>query len=295
MSKFKNEIKEEILKNRPNLSENSLKTYVSILSSLSKKIDKDNDDINFFKKEKDKIIEFIKLQKQVQTKKTELSALYILTGNDEYQKDMIVLCKEQEDIYKTQTKTDKQKENWKTQEEIKDVYDNLLSQVKLMFASKKLLNTSVVMQFFLVAFLSGVLFPPRRSLDYCLLKIRNINPETDNYYSKGSFHFNKFKTSAKFGEQSLKLPPELNTLVKKWIKLNDNDYLLFSKNNKPLSSPQITRILNLSFGGKVSTDLLRSMFLSNLYKDVPKLEEMQQTADAMGHSISTGLTDYVKK
>jgi D-citramalate synthase len=40
---------------------------------------------------------------------------------------------------------------------------------------------------------------------------------------------------------------------------------------------------------------LRSIYLSEKYKDVPSMEEMESTANAMGHSITTSLTDYVKK
>ena len=46
----------------------------------------------------------------------------------------------------------------------------------------------------------------------------------------------------------------------------------------------------------IGCDQLRSIYnLSHLYKNIPKLSELQNTAEAMGHSINTALTNYVKK
>ena len=39
-------------------------------------------------------------------------------------------------------------------------------------------------------------------------------------------------------------------------------------------------------------DNLRSIYLSEKYKNIPSLVDMQETATAMGHQITTALTDY---
>ena len=111
-----------------------------------------------------------------------------------------------------------------------------------------------------------------------------------------SSYYNAYKTAGKYGLQTLDVKeqaPELNTIIKKWIKLNPTDFLLFSTNNNPLSSPQINRILNKVFDGKVSTDMLRHIFLTTKYGDIPKIKEMENTAAAMGNSIPTML-EYIK-
>jgi integrase len=90
------------------------------------------------------------------------------------------------------------------------------------------------------------------------------------------------------------VPSELDKMIKKWIKLNKSDYLLYSSNEKHLSSPQITRILNKVFGKRVSTDMLRHIFLTERYKNVPSIRDMEELATQMGHSTSTAL-EYVKK
>jgi hypothetical protein len=62
-----------------------------------------------------------------------------------------------------------------------------------------------------------------------------------------------------------------------------------------MSNVDYNRLLGKVFGAFISVDALRSIYLSEKYKDVPSMEEMESTANAMGHSITTGLTDYVKK
>jgi len=296
MATLRQQIKEKIESNRPKLSPNSLKTYVSILFNLHKKHDtKDDEGIEWFNKNDKTIIESLN-DKPSQTRKSVLSALFILTENEEYKKLMLEDCKVTNDNYKSQKMNEKEKDNWIDIEHIKVLYDELLAKAKGMFNSKSVVDYPTIMEFFLIAFLGGVSgLPPRRSLDYALMKIRNFDTKTDNYYKSGKFYFNQYKTKDKYGLQVLDVPKELNTLIKKWIKLNKNDYLLFSSNKNHLSSSQITRILNKAFDGKhVSTDMLRHIFLTNQYKDIPKLNDMEALAADMGHSLNTAL-QYIKR
>jgi hypothetical protein len=130
-----------------------------------------------------------------------------------------------------------------------------------MLSTKKKFDDGKFIEYLLVAFLSGVIMPPRRSMDYGEMKIRNYDLKKDNYYKSGKFFFNKYKTSSTYGLQTLDVPKELNTLLKKWVKLNSNDYMLYSTNDNKLSSPQINRILNEAFGKAVSTNMLRHIYL----------------------------------
>ena len=69
-------------------------------------------------------------------------------------------------------------------------------------------------------------------------------------------------------------------------------YMLFSTNGNKLSSPQITRILNKVFGKNISKN--RHIYLTNAYKDIPALSQMQNIATEMGHSIGTAM-EYIKR
>jgi ribosomal protein L18 len=153
-----------------------------------------------------------------------------------------------------------------------------------------------MMEFLLVSFLGGVVkdLPPRRSQDYTELKIRNYDTKKDNYYKSGKFYFNVYKTAKTYGLQVIDVPKELDIIMKKWIKINTNDYMLYSTNGNKLTSPQVTRILNKVFDKNVSTSMLRHIYLTNEYKDIPALSQMQNIATEMGHSIGTAM-EYIKR
>ena len=163
-----------------------------------------------------------------------------------------------------------------------------------MLSSRSIMDESVMMEFLLVAFLGGVNMPPRRSLDYALMKIRNYDTKKDNYYKANKMYFNVYKTDSTYGLQVLDVPKELNVILKKWIKMSKNDYMLYSSNGNKLSSPQITRILNKVFDKKISTSMLRHIYLTNAYKDVPALNKMETLAQDMGHSVKTAM-EYIKR
>lgn len=292
MSSLKQEISDKIKANRPKLGASSLKTYISILFNIHKAMESKDEKVDWFSDNVKDILDYVK-SKNNQTKKTSLSALFVLTGKQEYREVMMQIMKEVNTTYQEQKKTKNQSENWMTTDEVNTVYNNLLQKATAMLSTKAVFNDSQFIQFLLVAFLSGAIMPPRRSMDYGDLKIRNYNPKTDNYYRAGKMYFNIYKTSATYGLQTLDVPKPLNAIIKKWIKLNPTDYMLYSTNKQKLSSPQINRILNNAFGKAVSTNMLRHIYLTNVYKDIPALTAMDNLALEMGHSTGQAM-EYIK-
>ena len=292
---FREEIKTAVQHQRPKLNANSVKTYVSILFNIHKTLN-GKDDLKWFNEDKP-IMEHLK-EKTPKTRKTILSALFILTGNDEYRKVMLDDCKIVNDDYKQQKKDPKEIEGWIDVDEIHKIYSAHMDRFKEILNKKVMGSYTEIMNFLLLGLLGGVSgLPPRRSLDYAQMKIKNYNPKTDNYYKAGKFYFNIYKTAEKYGSQVVNvkdLAPDFNALIVKWIKSDPTDYLLFSTNKNPLTSPQITRMLNKIFGKRTSTDILRHVYLSDKYKNIPALEDMEKTATLMSHSLSTAL-QYIKR
>ena len=70
--------------------------------------------------------------------------------------------------------------------------------------------------------------------------------------------------------------------------------MIYSSNGNKLTPPQITRVLNKIFGKNISTSMLRHIYLTDLYKDIPKINKMEILADQMGHSVSTAM-EYMKR
>jgi hypothetical protein len=137
------------------------------------------------------------------------------------------------------------------------------------------------------------LIPPRRSLDYVEFKINNIDTNKDNYIKGNSLVFNTYKTSTQKGQQTIKIPKELKSLLNKYIKLisDKSDYLLFNNKIEQLSIPNFTLRLNKIFGKKVSVNMLRHIYLSEKHAD--NLKEMKDDFAKMGSSLKQSNT-YIK-
>lgn len=288
-----NELKESIInklkKNRPNITESSIKTYVSNLVSINKKLNGEHN-MSFYDDYKP-ILNFIeKEEMSLQTKKTLLSALYIMTHVKEYREKMIAYCNEVNNKYKEQKLTDKQKEHRISFEDVKEKVEEALNNLKNnpTLENYKLYLASV--------FSSGIYSPPRRS-EFANVKIKDYDINTDNYLLKKKIIFNQYKTAKKYGSQTYEIPNEILPMLKRYLKVNNSNYLFpkSSDDKTPMSNSDYNRLLNKAFGKSISVDALRSIYLSEKYRDIPRYSVMLDTATKMGHSIDTGITNYVKK
>jgi len=102
-----------------------------------------------------------------------------------------------------------------------------------------------------------------------------------------SFIFNKFKTSKKYGQQTLEVPEALSNVISEYLKFhplkkNASFKFLVSHDGTPITAVNaITRVLNKVFGKRVGSSMLRHIFLSTKYD----IKEMEKDANAMGHSV----------
>ena len=289
MTELRKELFEELKKKRPNITDSSIKTYISCLSSLSKKLNEGKLDTSFFTQNKKEILKYLETLTNSQTKKTILSALYILTGLDEFKTLMIDECNKVNNQYKEQKMKPEREENNISFDEVKDKVNELFDKLNKEKSKENYIN------YLLVALMSGVFTPPRRA-EWAYVKIKDYNTKEDNYYSKGKFIFNKFKTFKKYGQQILDVPKELKGVINKWLKLNDTEYFFYNVNTgKPFTNSILCRRLYTIFNKKISIDMMRNIFLSNKYKDLPTIKNMEDTATEMGHDLKSALEFYVKK
>lgn len=295
-------IKEEIKKQRPNLSTSSVNSYYSILKNLYKKLNegKEEDFKNdFFKKEKESILKHLESMPP-KKRKTILSALVIYVDcdktRDEYRKQMMddIKVSKEEDIAQ---KRDDSKD-WIEWTDVINIYNALRKDTYYLMKSKadeltpKELN--LIQDYVLLSLY--VLIAPRRSMDYIELKFRNYKPDEDNYidFNKNKIYFNKYKTAKFYKTQVIDLPRDLKNILKKWYDFNKNDYLLIDTNGNKLNQVKLNQRLNKIFDMKISVNALRHSYLTNKYGNIPALKDMLETADNMGHSLDQAL-EYVKK
>ena len=75
-------IKEKLKENRPNLSDNSIKTYISLLNNIYKKVNiNDTFNIDFFLKYYKDILKYLN-NENLNSRKTILAAIVSLLGNN---------------------------------------------------------------------------------------------------------------------------------------------------------------------------------------------------------------------
>lgn len=289
---------EKLKKNRPNLTASSIKTYKSILKNI---YDKCFDDKEYHMKnyDNDKTILGHLNEVPYNKRKTVLAALSVLTDNKNYNKIMMEDIHAYKENEMKQEKSDQQKEGMIEPEEIKELYNDLEHNAKQVMKKTNLnfndINT--IMKWVLLALTSGIFQAPRRSIDFGNMKFKNYDSEKDNYIDvkNSKFIFQNYKTAKTYGKQETEISKPLKAILNKWFKIIPDgcDYILFDNKFNPLTSPQITHRLNEIFGKKISTSMLRHIYLTNKFAGV-NLEELQKTATEMGNSPMQALM-YVKK
>lgn len=285
-----------IKENKPTISASSLKTYISLLKSLyHKKHEKGDINLAWFNNQ-DEIIELLK-DKPASSRKTTYAALIaIAKNNNKYKAALLDDGKTYDKFIKTQTKTEKQEENWKSFEEVQKIFNDMHTKIKPLLNSKELSPTDYkkLQDFILLALTSGVFISPRRSMDWVDMKIKNIDKAKDNYIDKNDFVFNKYKTAKFYETQKVSIPKQLKTILNKFIKLNPHEYLLTDDKGNKMTNVRLTQKLNKIFDGAISTSMLRHIYLTEQLKNVPALEKLEKMAHDMGHSVGEAL-EYVKR
>jgi hypothetical protein len=102
------------------------------------------------------ILEYLETIPNEKTKKTVLSALFILTGEKKYQEKMMSLIHNVEANYCKQQMNTKQTENWVTFEEVQQKYHTMLPTATKMFTKKAPISDHFLVLFFMFSIMSGV-------------------------------------------------------------------------------------------------------------------------------------------
>lgn len=286
MDKLKDVLKEK----RPNLSDKSINTYASVLKTIAKNMDFDN--VKQLDNDK-KVLEYLKEMKP-NTRKTRLSALFVLTENEAYKKHMLEDVNAYNNSMKSQVKNDKEIENWITKDELFEIYNVLKKDTNVLFRKKNKTMTDLqdIQSFVMLSLF--VLLPPRRALDYSEMKIKNIDKKSDNYIKGNNLVFNIYKTSKQKGQQVLAIPKELKSILNKWVKNNDTDYLLFDNKGNKLTSVKINQRFKKLFGKSFSVNMFRKLYLSDKYSNtMTEMKNLEKDMVSMGSSKAQ-VNHYVK-
>jgi hypothetical protein len=207
-------------------------------------------------------------------------------------------------------KTDKQKENWVSWEEIEKRKTELGEEIA-KFSNKKALSAAEyekTLQHIVLCLYTDI--QPRRNQDYLdmyIVKKWNDKMPTDKNYvdmTSHKFIYNKYKTAKKYGRQEIDIPESLQSCLSSFLKHHplwkgmakrktEPVKFLVSQSGEPLTAVNaITRLLNKVFGKKIGSSMIRHIYISDKYKGV--MEEQAKDAANMGHSMELQ-REYFKK
>lgn len=310
------DIIKEAIDNKRNIKPNSLKAYLISLQKTHDFIEGEGEleDLNFLKNE-EQVVE--KLQElKLSTQKNYLSAIIVALDamNDEgdydseleyYRGYLAELQKQHQEEQEKQQKTKSQDENWASMKELRKVMNGYKADImERELLTKPELNRK---QFDLVQkWVVANLFlddenPPTR-LDYAPMKVikeedfqKLSDEEKDdaNYLvlksrNKKYFHFGEYKTAKKYGANVIPVGKKLNSVLNIWLRINPTDSLLLNSQGKPQTANGLGKYITKVFeptGKKIGVNMLRHIFITE--KFAPQLDEKQEVAKKMGHSVGT--------
>lgn len=285
-------ISEIIREDRPNISEQSIKTYLANLKKIGVT---EEDDLHKLTKSGDTIAEIETLKPTMQ--RNILSAILVAAKASDipdeiynkYKNKLADVNNSYYDQLGKNTKTATMEKNWTTMAVLKGI-------------AKKLLKSGVSQNALIAALYT--MQPPVR-LDYYRMKIvkpKDSMDERMNYLvvynrNKKVFIFRDYKTAGKYNEVKIPVSKELNTVINKFLKSHpDRTYLLEKKRTmEPLSGNSMGKMIPEVFsdsGKHVTLNLIRHIFVSeNINLD--RIKKEQQLAEQMHHSSAVQQT-YAK-
>jgi hypothetical protein len=324
-------LKEEIKNNR-NITESSLNIYSRNINRLAKEITgKDFSSISFLKEYK-KIINWID-NKSLSTQKNYLASILVAlspTGRGKYKKGFDAVAKkyttylttqsaEYDKNIKTQRKSKSQREKWVSMKELEKVRRKYASNIKRIgYGSKKITKLKdgkkrrhiELLQKYLVASLY-ILHPPRRN-SYANMKVINSKEfnklddgekDSNNYLVIVSrnhkfFSFGDHKARKSIGTQEIRVDKKLNSILNLYLNFHKGEYLLQNSRGGKMTTNGLSKFIVKTFeptGKKISSTMLRHIYLTDKYGDESAYAEKEKDAKAMGHSVGTQQKTYVKK
>lgn len=286
-------LKELIENDRPNISPNSIKTYLSNLKKLGITEVKDIKKLN----DTEEIIESIKDMKITQKRNLLSAILVIITASGEasekyekYREHVFDLGVEYSQQLAKNEKTPKQEANWTSIEALKKI-------------TRKHIKNNPGKQNTMIAALYT--YQPPTRLDYNSMEIvksdKDLDPKQNYLLIKSArnkvFIFNDYKTAKKYGQTRIPVSKELNTVINKFLKLNpDRKYLLQQKkDNKPLTRNQLGKLIPQVFkdtGKNITLNIIRHVFVSENV-DLEAVKKHKDLANKMMHS--SGLQEEYAK
>ncbi len=217
-----------------------------------------------------------------------------------------IMKKMNDDHKENPNKSDKQKDNWISQDDVKQIYNDLGEVVIPLFGKKKLTEQEydAILNYMILSLY--VLDKPRRNADYQkMVIVKKWNDGMDKAYNyldltNHKFIFCNFKTAKTYQNQEVPISDELFKVITQYLKImkryekpDGPRYFLIKQDGSHLSNiNDITKRLNKIFGKKIGASMLRNIFATSELKDLK--DELKEAADSMGTSVDQLINTYIK-
>lgn len=283
---------------RPHLSEGSVRTYRNVIKNLYEDVFGRETPFHHKALFADHVKVMAHLDKiKYNVRKTILSAVLCISKDEKANIVELFRTQMMDDAQKYNSQerenkmTDAQRENWTSWADILKTFEKLKEKVAWILKTDAVDRENLLELQKYVLLACYVLIAPRRAKDFTEMKVKDYDDKV-NYYVKGHFHFNDYKTAKVYGHQTVKVPKTLEILLTKWIKKNPGEWLFSDYAGKKLTSSGISKILNSVFKKNISVNMLRHAYVTDVLG--PQIQQLDTQAADMGHS-SAQQKLYVKK
>jgi hypothetical protein len=281
----KDELQAALKAARPHLSQSSLTTYASVLGSALRALDITLADVTA---NADRLVAHALAKTSMQSAKSLLSTLVVLTGLDVFKQPMGELMAQLKETATTQ----------QTSAHRADIDLSWPDVVARAAASDALIRRSPtnknLVENLVYHLALGIDHPPRR-LEIASLKVRNYDEAKDNYLQGSTLVYNNYKTARKYGQMRISVLPKTMKTVRRLMKQQDSDYLLTTVTGKPMSNSVLSHRIGAVMGNpKIGIDVIRSTFITHVFRGAPTLKDAESLATAMGNSVAAQQLFYRK-
>jgi hypothetical protein len=301
-----------IKKVKPNIKENTIKTYEANLNKLKQMFD--TDDYSFLK-DVDKVMKKLE-DKHFTTIRNYLNSIIILLLALNHDKKQDKLLKEYQDKrdelnnqYQEQGSkiSDKQAPNFVPLKEVVDMINKMGEDLKGFKKKELTAKDKMLLQVYII-YQIHIRLPMRNDLagmeaitkrEYNKLSEEDKKAKNWLIVEKGKMFMslNKFKTSKKYEELRFDVPKDLEKLIRSYLKINGMGVMFKSSTGKELSRNQLSQILikysKKYIGKSIGTTMLRKIVLSDKFGELKK--EQEKMAQITGHSVATMKSVYIKE
>lgn len=300
------ELYNHLLALRPNLAEQTVKSYVSLLMNIYFDATRDGDtqfiETDWFGDNQDEIVRIIQTR-PLTSRASILSPVSVIINDptkskvvrDELKKNVVA----RQNFANSGVRSKKQEENWISYEDVLGKWEHYLHIANAVYAMPENVQNSGTKleftKFIILSLTTGFYFPPRRS-EWCSVKFRNYS-DTENYLDveRQKFVLNKYKTAKYYGRTEIDIPDDFMTHLNHYLEVvrPKGDFLLSTERGHPLSNSRLTAILNEIFDKKVGTSMLRHIYKTSQNMNMPAVQSLIDEARKMGHGLAQSL-QYIK-